>query len=190
MSLSPQNRGRVLAAALTLSGLGLVGIALDEDYRDAAYKPTPADVHTIGFGHTAGVKPGDKTTPPRALQALHGDVSATEAALKKCLGDIPMYQGEWDAFVSLAFNVGPGAVCASTIPAKLRAGNYTAACETIRSFNKQCVQREAGRCVKYVELPGLTKRRNREAAQCLAAGAAAAAQAASAPKNPPTETKK
>lgn len=184
MSLSPPSRGRIAAAALTLSGLGLVGIAVHEDYRDTAYKPTPADVHTIGFGHTAGVKPGDKTTPARALVALHGDVSATEAGLKKCLGDIPLYQGEWDAFVSLAFNVGPAAVCASSIPAKLRAGQYAAACEAIRSFNKQCVRREAGRCVQFVELAGLTKRRNAEAAQCLAAGAQVEAQ------NPPKDAKK
>ncbi len=151
---------RILAAALTLSAAGLIGIAVHENYRGTAYKPTPRDVPTIGFGHTQGVRSGDSTTPVRALVILRGDVSAVEEDLHapSCLGGVPLYPNEWDAYVSLAYNIGPHAFCHSTLVTMLRRTppDYTGACRQILRWNRQ-----AGRV-----LPGLVKRREAEYRQC------------------------
>ena len=55
--------------------------------------------------------------------------------LRRCIS-ADLYQHEYDAFVDLAYNVGPAAVCRSSIPVKLAAGNYEAACRTILDFKK------------------------------------------------------
>lgn len=168
-------RFRIVAAALALSASGLVGLALQEQWRDTAYIPVPGDVPTIGFGSTGpDVRLGDKTTVPRGLVRLRDDVSAAERGLKACLGDVPLAQHEWDAYVSLAFNVGAGAVCRSSIPAKLRGGHYEAACATIQSFvcgpateatrDERCTR--PGGPPKRV-LKGLENRRRDEYRQCM-----------------------
>ena len=147
---------RVHVAALSLSAAALVGIAVHEGYRDTAYLPTPNDTHTIGFGTTGGVKPGDKITPERALVRLLGDAGKFEQAVKRC-ADVPLFQHEFDAYVSLTYNIGAGAFCSSTLVRKLKAGDYAGACKELLRWTKQ-----AGR-----ELPGLVKRRQQEYAQCV-----------------------
>lgn len=157
---------RTAAAALALSAAGLIGIALHEDYRGAAYLPTAQDRPTIGYGATTRadgtpVRPGDRTTPTRALVKLGADVSATERALQAqdCIGAVPLTQGEWDAYVSLAYNIGAGAFCGSTAARLLRRvpPDYAGACAQILRWVYQ-----AGR-----KLPGLVARRQAEYAQCM-----------------------
>lgn len=143
-------------AALVVSAAALVGIAQWEDYRGEAYVPVKGDVPTIGFGTTAGVKPGDTITPPRALVRLLADADEYARAVKRC-APVPMYQHEFDAFVSLTYNIGPTAFCGSTLAKKLNAGDYAGACEQILRWNK------AGGRV----LSGLVKRRAAEYRQCM-----------------------
>lgn len=147
---------RVTVAALSLSAAAFVGIALHESYRESAYLPTPQDVLTIGFGTTDGVKLGDKTTPERALVRLLADADKYQTALKRCIGDVPMYQREWDAVVSWAYNVGTGAACGSTLVRKLKAGDYPGMCRELLRWDRQ----------KGRVLPGLTKRRQAEYRMC------------------------
>lgn len=147
---------RTAIASLSLSAAALVGMALHEGYRPVAYLPTPNDVQTIGFGTTEGVKPGDKITPERALMRLLGDANKFEQAVKRC-ADVPLFQHEFDAYVSLTYNIGSGAFCGSTLVRKLKAGDYEGACKEILRWDKQ-----AGRV-----LPGLTKRRQDEYAKCV-----------------------
>lgn len=148
---------RVTIAALSLSASAFVGIALHEGYRDTAYLPTPQDVPTIGFGTTDGVKPGDKITPERALVRLLADADSFQKELKACIGNVALYQHEWDAYVSWAYNVGTGAACGSTLVKKLKHGDYVGACKELLRWTKQ-----AGR-----DLPGLVKRRQQEYKQCV-----------------------
>lgn len=147
---------RIAIAALSLSAAALVSIALHESYRENAYLPTRDDVPTIGFGTTDGVKIGDRTTPERALVRLLADASRFERAVKRC-APVPMHMHEFSAFVSLAYNIGEGAFCSSTLTRKLRAFNYVGACKEILRWDKQ-----AGKT-----LPGLTKRRQAEYRQCI-----------------------
>ena len=132
---------RIAVVALGLSAAGLVGIAHYEGYSDRAISPVPGDVPTIGFGstrHADGrpVKMGETITPPRALALAARDVAVKEGELKRCLSGVMLYQHEYDAFVDLAYNVGTWAVCRSTIPKKLAAGDFEAACKTILDFRK------------------------------------------------------
>lgn len=148
---------RTALAALTLSASALVGIAVHESYRGSAYLPTPNDVPTIGFGTTDGVRMGDKITVERALVKLLADADKHQAQLRACVGDVPMHQHEWDAYVSWAYNIGTGAACRSTLVRKLRAGDYAGACAELLKWDKQ-----AG-----ITLRGLTIRRQAEYRQCM-----------------------
>lgn len=143
-------------AALSLSAAALVGIALHEGYSDKAIIPVPGDVPTIGFGTTAGVKLGDQTTPPQALARALTDIQKFEGAIKRCVS-VPLHQFEYDAYTSLAYNIGSNAFCASTLVRKLNAQDYPGACAEILRWDK----------FKGQPLPGLTNRRKQEYTLCL-----------------------
>ena len=147
---------RLNIAALSLSAAALVGIAVHEGYRGTAYLPTPQDVPTIGFGTTEGVKMGDKITVERALIRLLADADKFEAAVKRC-APVPMFSHEFNAYVSLTYNIGEGAFCRSTLARKLNAGDYAGACREILRWDKQ----------KGKVLAGLTKRRQEEYKMCM-----------------------
>ena len=153
---------RVIVAALSLSAAGLVGIVAHEGYTDRAVIPVKGDVPTIGFGTTEGVKVGDKITPPVALARALKDTSRFEGALKECV-TAPLHQYEFDAFTSLAYNIGTGAFCRSTLVQKLNSEDYAAACAEIDRWTffkgKDC-RNSASRC------GGLVTRRAAERALC------------------------
>lgn len=147
---------RTSIAALVLSASVLVGIATHEGYRGEAYTPVPGDVKTIGFGETHGVKAGDKTDPVRALINLQASADQYANAVKRC-APVPMYQREFDSYVSLTYNIGPTAFCGSTLAQKLREGDYTGACRQILRWDR----------FKGKRLRGLTKRRQAEYQTCM-----------------------
>lgn len=146
---------RAKVAALSLSAAALVGIAVSEDFRSTAYQDI-VGVWTIGWGTTKGVKAGDKIDPTRALKRKLDDVQKFEGALKQCV-KVPLHQHEYDAFISLAYNIGAGAFCGSSLVRKLNAGDYEGACNQILVWNKA-----GGRVVQ-----GLVNRREREFKQCM-----------------------
>lgn len=147
---------RTQIASLVLSALALVGIASHEGYTDKAVIPIPGDVPTLGFGSTEGVKLGDKTNPVKALQRTMRDIEAKESAVKKCV-KVPLFQYEYDAYISLAYNIGTGNFCSSTLVKKLNGQDYVGACKEILRWD-----RAQGRVVK-----GLTIRRQAEYKQCI-----------------------
>jgi lysozyme len=158
------NQGRSAVALLVLAASTLVGIAVHEGYKDEAYIPVRGDVPTIGFGTTAGVKMGDKTTPERSLVRLLDEIEGVYAAgVRRCVA-VPLYQHEYEAYVSLAYNIGVGAFCRKALPGKppnlidlINAGRYREACVRIEAF-------KYGPGKKI--LPGLVKRRAEERALC------------------------
>jgi lysozyme len=142
-------------AAISLSATALVAIALHEGYKDMAYIPTPGDVPTIGFGTTGGVKLGDKTTPTQALSRVMVDIQKFEGAVKSCV-QVPLTQGEYDAYISLSYNIGSSAFCNSTLVKRLNQSEYALACQEILRWNR----------FQGKELAGLTKRRQEEYLKC------------------------
>lgn len=170
---------RIAIGALALSALGFGGIAIHEGYTDKATRPLPGDKPTYGLGSTvrADGKPvqiGDTIKPPQAINLAVRDVAVKEATLKRCI-NAKLYQHEYDAFVSLAYNVGAAAVCNSSIPAKLAAEEYAAACLAILSFDgyRDCSQPQVKNpktgkleCT-LVRIKGLTIRRQEEFRLCM-----------------------
>lgn len=153
---------RVRTALLALSASGLLAIAGYEGYSATAYKDS-GGIYTVGFGHTGSeVSASTRVTVVQALKVLGRDVGKTEKALQSCLGDdVLLTQYEWDAYVSLAYNVGASAVCKSSIKRKLKAGQYAEACRTILDFDKV---RVGG---KLVQSKGLANRRKAEYQICI-----------------------
>lgn len=144
---------------MALSATAFVGFLTHEGFRDAAYHATADEqargINTIGFGTTEGVKQGDKIKVEDALVRALRDTAKFEGAIKRCVR-VPLHQYEYDAFVSLAYNIGDGAFCGSTLVKKLNAGDYAGACAEISRWDKQSGQ----------VLRGLTKRRAEERAKC------------------------
>ena len=147
---------RPATTSLYLSAAVLVGIALEEGFTSKAVIPVPGDVPTIGFGTTEGVKRGDVITPERALVRLLQDADKFSEGVKKC-ASVPLYQYEFDAYVSLSYNIGTGAFCNSTLVKKLKTYDYEGACKEILKWDK----------FKGEPLKGLTHRRQREYKLCM-----------------------
>ena len=131
---------RLPARYLGISAAALIGlfVARENIVLDAMI-PVPGDVPTVGAGTTQypngqPVRMGDKVTPQRAVFLLGHDAARHTQDLMRCIGDVPLYQSELDAFAALSHNVGAGSVCRSSIPTKLRAGRYADACATIQDF--------------------------------------------------------
>ena len=148
------NRKQV--ATISLSATALVALLLHEGYRESAYTPVAGDVPTIGFGTTSGVKLGDRTTPEKALNVALRDVQKFEGALKECV-TVPLEQHEYDAYISLSYNIGSNAFCKSTLVRKLNTGDYEGACNQILRWDQ----------FNGKPLAGLTKRRQEEHKKCL-----------------------
>ena len=83
-------------------------------YRDAA------GVLTIGYGHTKGVREGDRISPFWAKEMLQMDIDETEKAVKEL--HVARTPGQLDALVSLAFNIGIGRLKGSTLLKVIRNG--------------------------------------------------------------------
>lgn len=152
---------RSLAAGLVLSAGGLITVAVHEGYRSDAYIPVAGDVATIGFGSTTNsdgtrVFIGQKTSPEKALKRLNEHLEVFEEAVRNC-APVPMYQYEYDAYVSLTYNIGASAFCNSTLVNKLNTFDYAGACKEILKWDK----------FKGKALPGLTKRRKEEYNACI-----------------------
>lgn len=140
-----------------------------EELRLAAYDDG-GGVWTIGYGHTAGVKPGDTCTEAQADRWLVDD--ASEAAFIVDENVVPaLTQNEADGLAAFVMNVGRGRPAKdgdpgrdgfvvlrsgrpSTMLRRLNEGNFYAAAEEFPKWNRQ------GNRV----LAGLTKRRNAERA--------------------------
>ena len=145
------------------SDIGIALIKRFEGLRLKAYRDV-AGVWTIGYGHTGGqARAGAKVTASEAEALLARDLGRFEEAVRRLVGRLP--QQQFDALVSLSYNIGIGAFARSTALARLKAGDGRGAAEAIGWWNKATIGGE-----KRV-LPGLVRRRAAEAALFLEAAA-------------------
>jgi lysozyme len=143
-------------AGLSISGIALIGLLVAEGYRNTAYIPVPGDVPTIGFGTTNNVRMGQRIEVTQALNSALIDVQKFEGAMKRCV-TVPLHQYEYDAYVSLTYNIGEGAFCRSTLVRLLNKEDYSGACKQILRWDK----------FKGKPLRGLTVRREKEYNMCM-----------------------
>lgn len=122
----------------------------------AAYRDI-VGVWTICGGETQGVTPGMVETPA-------GCAARDEAALirhaEPVLACTPALRGrpnQLSAAISLAYNIGTGAYCRSTVDHRFDAGDWRGACDAFLMWNKA-----GGKVVN-----GLDRRRRAERGLCL-----------------------
>ena len=125
----------------------------------------PAGILTIGYGHTLDVHPGQHISADFADVLLLEDVEAVENDLSLML-HVSLAQGQWDALVSLCFNLAGGAralpKAAPRLWADLHCSKWTDAARELLDMDHA-----NGR-----ELPGLKARRVAEASLFLSGVAA------------------
>ena len=111
-----------------------------------------AGVPTIGYGHTKGVRMGDRISEYWAKELLREDIEEVEWQVKGL--HVARTEGQLDALVSFAFNLGIGRLSRSTLLKVIREGG-----------SKGAIMREFKRWVFAggKKMPGLVKRRAWEA---------------------------
>lgn len=131
-------------------------IKIFEGYRSAAYKDAKG-VWTIGYGHTGDskrgyVRQGQKCTEAKAEEWLRKDIAIATAYVNKqgCCKT----QGQFDALVDFAYNLGTGNLGRSTLLKKVKHGAPVAQVQA--EFRKWVYS--GGKI-----LQGLVRRRNWEA---------------------------
>ena len=149
-------RQGALAAVLALGlGAAVPVIKHFEGKENEAYVD-PVGIPTICYGHTGGVKLGQRLTDAECTELLAGDMLEAAESVNRCVTK-PMADHQRAAFVSFAFNVGGSKFCKSSIARLASAGRMTEACNQLPRWVY------AGGRV----LPGLVKRRAAEQALCL-----------------------
>tara|TARA_R110002153_G_scaffold195163_2_gene348561 strand:- start:480 stop:1013 length:534 start_codon:yes stop_codon:yes gene_type:complete len=121
-----------------------------EGLRFAAYL-CPAGIWTIGYGHTRTAKSGLLINEPGADNFLRMDLATAELFVSRYVR-LELNQNQFDALVSLVFNIGSGNFKASTLRMKLNRGDVTGAANEFWKWRKG-----GGKI-----LPGLVKRRELE----------------------------
>ena len=128
-----------------------------EGLRQAAYRDV-VGVPTVCYGETRGVRMGMKFTKPECDAMLLKGLDEFADGVEKCTFTARnMPEKRYVAHVSLAYNIGVGGYCKSSVSRLENAGQTRASCDAFLKWNK------AG----GITFPGLTRRRQAERAMCL-----------------------
>ena len=130
---------------------GLALIKKFEGCRLKAYRCS-ANVLTIGYGHTGGVKEDDTISQPEADELLENDIAKFEEYVSDNV-IVELKQHQFDALVAWTFNLGVGNLRNSTMLKKLNEADYDSIPFEMRRWNKA-----GGKT-----LDGLIRRRQAEA---------------------------
>ena len=123
----------------SLSNNGMSLLEQFEGLRLEAYLDS-AGIATIGFGTIkypdgSKVKKGDKITKAQAKQYKLHDLKEFESTVNTSV-KASLTQNQYDALVSLSYNIGSGAFKNSTLLKKLNSGDYKSAAEQFLAWNK------------------------------------------------------
>lgn len=146
------------------SAAGRNAIAQREGNKLKAYLDS-VGIWTIGVGHTSAAGPpavtkGMTITTSQSDEILTRDLAGVEADITR-LVKAPLNQNQFDALVSLVFNIGAGAFGKSTLLKKLNAKDYAGAADQFLVWNKGTINGQK------IAITGLTNRRKAERAQFL-----------------------
>lgn len=110
---------RVFAGGLKVSDTMKEALAEEEGVRLTVYRDV-AGYPTVGVGHLLtpedGLSVGDRISYDQAIEFLEKDLEKAEEGVKRLVGDLPIYQHEFDALVDLVYNVGEGNVSPDQSP--------------------------------------------------------------------------
>lgn len=125
---------------MSISQRGIELLIQKEGFRNKAYQDTKG-IWTIGVGHTsmAGppeVKPGMVLSDKEVREVFARDLQMFERAVNESV-HVPILQNEFDAFVSIAFNIGISGFKRSTFLKRFNNGNSKrAVADAILWWNK------------------------------------------------------
>lgn len=131
---------------MRVSPTGMDMIRSFEGLRLEAYQDA-VGVWTIGYGHTASVKRGDVWTRDKAETVLIGEVDDFGERVEALLR-VPVTQPQFDALVSLAYNIGLGAFGKSTLVRKLNDHDRVGAAAQFTVWNKAGGELNSGLLVR------------------------------------------
>ena len=159
---------------MNTSESGLFAIVRHEGIVPAPYIDA-VGVWTFGVGHaeTSGIAPNPREMPrgmpadmdaaiQQSFDLFRAKIKPFEDVVRAAV-TVPLAQHEFDALVSLCFNIGPAALRRSSVVRHLNAGNRQAAADAFGAWNKGRVNGE------LKALPGLTSRRAEEREMFLTA---------------------
>ncbi len=161
-TLQPGIDYRVNADTLNASEALMEVLAQEEGVRLTVYRD-PIGLPTVGVGHL--VRPGDglhlgqTITYNKAIDLLESDLRVAENVVRRLVGELTLYQHEFDALVDLVYNIGEGNVSERRSPDLNRAiadSDYEAIAEELD------YQQAAG-----IKLRGLALRSERRAQMFL-----------------------
>lgn len=125
-----------------------------ETCRLTAYMPTPKDRPTIGWGSTGpDIQMGMTWTQAQADERFARDLARFGADVLAAIGGSRTTQDQYDAMVSLAYNIGEANFQASTVLRDHKSGDLSGAAKAFGMWVKQAGQ----------TLNGLVRRRAAEA---------------------------
>jgi lysozyme len=131
--------GAGVAVAISAAGLGFIGGW--EGKENAPYRDI-AGVWTVCYGSTgAHVLRGGTRTDAECISLLDEDVDRFEAAVNRCT-PAPKTQNQFDALVSLSFNIGEQAYCRSTLARKFNAGDTLGAADQFSAWSYATINGE------------------------------------------------
>ena len=141
--------------SMSVSNKGVDLICEFEGKRLVAYDDG-VGVWTIGFGTIkypdgVRVKKGDTCTLDQAKEYMRHDLIEFEHTVNSSV-KVPLNQNQFDALVSLAYNIGSNAFKSSTLVKKLNAGDYQGAADQFNAWVNAGGKR----------MQGLVNRRDRE----------------------------
>ncbi len=117
-----------------------------------AYKPTPDDVWTIGFGNTVEVSEGNTINLAEAYEHLIVNISIVDAFIDHHV-KVKLYEGQRAAIISLIYNVG---ISSFKVSRALKHLNN----DDMEEFKREAFSSELGWTKqKGKVLPGLVRRR-------------------------------
>jgi len=160
------------------SETGIALIKRNEGCVLRAYLDRIADppVWTIGYGDTLNVSPDMQITKQEAEDRLAARLAREfEPGVLEALQGSPVSQSQFDAMVSLAWNIGVGAFRQSSVARRHRAGDYAGAADAFLWWNKA-----GGEVVR-----GLQRRRAEERALYLSGAASPSNESPIARSEPP-----
>lgn len=138
---------------MKISQKGIDLIKSFESCKLTSYKAVETETfYTIGYGHYgADVKKGQTITKDEALKLLDKDLDRFESAVNN-LVRVSLNQNQFDALVSLTFNIGVNAFKKSTLLRQLNEKDYEGAKDQFKRWNKS----------SGIVLNGLIRRRKEE----------------------------
>lgn len=156
---------KVLAAAalVVCLGVGAAQLSLDtiadfEGYVPEAYQD-PVGIWTKCWGDTRDVVPNVTYTFEECAKSINDHTLELAQPIMRCVPSLAHQPDKVKAAaVSMAYNIGSGAFCKSSVARYFNAGEWERGCRRIAEIYKTA---------KGQELPGLVRRRGLESQMCL-----------------------